>query len=477
MTNLMRQAINLCAILALTAGMTGCIRYEAKPLMPMQSAAALEARGLEDASLRQFLATNAPALAREWPRKSWDIESLTWAGWHFHSSIAVARAQYEVARAGIVTAGGRLNPVISSVFGYSATAGTGLNPWMPGLSLDVPIETAGKRNDRIEQARHASFAAYFGVATAAWQVRTHIRATALEWAAARKRQTFLETQLQAQDEMIRSLEQRVTAGALTAVELMPARVQRTRILVDLDDAKRVSMEALPRLADAIGLPARALQGVNISMDVFAGPSPRPAASLNIPERRQQVLQQRPEILAALEEYAATQASLQLEIARQYPDVHLSPGYQWDQGNSKWTLGMSLELPVLNQNQGPIAEAKARREAAAVRFMALQARVLSDLDLASASLQAAQAHQAAMEPVRAALETQRRSQQSLVDAGALDRLDLLATRVELAANELALFEARYKVEQAFLTWLDASQVGPLAAPSDAAKPITPQQTKP
>jgi broad specificity phosphatase PhoE len=30
-----------------------------------------------------------------------------------------------------------------------------------------------------------------------------------------------------------------------------------------------------------------------------------------------------------------------EIAKQYPDIHLGPGYQYDQGVNKWTLGFSV----------------------------------------------------------------------------------------------------------------------------------------
>ena len=54
----------------------------------------------------------------------------------------------------------------------------------------------------------------------------------------------------------------------------------------------------------------------------------------------------------------------------------------------WSSGASaFELPVLNQNQGPIAEAAARRAEAAARFNALQAKVLADIDAAVESFRA------------------------------------------------------------------------------------------
>ena len=62
----------------------------------------------------------------------------------------------------------------------------------------------------------------------------------------------------------------------------------------------------------------------------------------------------------------------LELARQYPDLHVGTGYTFDQGQNKWALGLSIDLPLLDQNQGPIAEAEAARDEAAARFVAIQA---------------------------------------------------------------------------------------------------------
>src|SRR5204863_91869 len=70
------------------------------------------------------------------------------------------------------------------------------------------------------------------------------------------------------------------------------------------------------------------------------------------------------------------------------DVRLNPGYQFDQGDNKWTLGIMFELPVLNQNQGPIAEAGARREEAAARLTALQTKVIGEIDQAVAGYRSA-----------------------------------------------------------------------------------------
>src|SRR5204863_2870979 len=98
---------------------------------------------------------------------------------------------------------------------------------------------------------------------------------------------------------------------------------------------------------------------------------------------------RADLLASLARYEAAQAGLQLEIAKQYPDVRIGSGYQWDQGESKWTISAGAELPIFNRNQGPITEAEARRKLRAAETLDAQARAINEIDRALQSLAAAQ----------------------------------------------------------------------------------------
>jgi outer membrane protein TolC len=158
----------------------------------------------------------------------------------------------------------------------------------------------------------------------------------------------------------------------------------------------------------------------------------------------------------LAEYAASQSALQLEIAKQYPDVHLSPGYQWDQGENKWQLGLSVELPVLNRNQGPIAEAAARRAESAARFEAMQAKVLAEIDRAVAMLAASRQNLDALQALSVAQKARRESVEAQIKAGAAERLDLLNAQFESAASVLAELDAQVKWQQAFGALEDAVQ---------------------
>jgi len=67
-----------------------------------------------------------------------------------------------------------------------------------------------------------------------------------------------------------------------------------------------------------------------------------------------------DVLGALCRYAASQAALQLEIAKQYPDIHLQPGYEFDQETTNGALESHWNCRWLNQNRDRLQRPKQAR---------------------------------------------------------------------------------------------------------------------
>jgi len=156
----------------------------------------------------------------------------------------------------------------------------------------------------------------------------------LDFVAAQWREAVLSSQTSLQQKIVTSLEQRQQAGAVSGAELGLVRVALAKAQAELADVQRQQAEARARVAEAVGVPVSALNGIELSFDFS---SPTALDDLTSSDARREALQSRADILSALAEYDASQSALQLEIAKQYPDVHLSPGYQWDQGENKWQL--------------------------------------------------------------------------------------------------------------------------------------------
>jgi len=450
------------ALLVVLAGatFTGCVRYRARPLAAAKAAADFESRSFSDAGLRVFLETNR--VAGEWPRRTWELDSLTLAAFYFSPELDVARAQWGTAQAGLRTAGQRPNPTVTASPQYNTTTLTP-SPWIAAVNLDIPIETAGKRGHRLAQAQHLSDAAKLNIATTAWQVRGRLRRALVDFYAASEQQDLLAAQQKAQEESVKLLEAQLAAGAVS-----PAEVTRERIALDTTrlaahDAKRQRAESRVALAEAIGVPVGAVDSVEIS---FVGLD-RVPPDLDAPAARRQAVLNRADVLAALSAYAAAEAALRLEVAKQYPDIHLNPGYEYDQGDNKWGVGLSLELPMLNHNQGPIAEAEARRAESAAKFNALQARVLAEIERGVAAYHAALEKSGTADSLRANLEKQERVLRGRFEAGDVSRREVIAGQVELATARLARAEAVAKAQQA-LGQLEEALQSPLQITNSSLK---------
>lgn len=438
----------------------GCARYHARPVDPAERARAFAARRLDDPALGDFVRRSAATPPSVWPPKAWDVTSLTLAAFYFQPDLDVLRARWAAARAGVRTAGERPNPSLTLAPGYDTTTSTP-SPWIPVVAIDIPIETAGKRGHRLALASGLSEAARLDLASAAWQLRGRVRAGVVALCAARNEEALLKEQQSLQDDNVRLLKLRWEAGAVSGFELSQARSAADASRLALRAAERRSAEAQVGLADAVGVPGEALDGVSLSEAGLDDARPDLSAS----QVRTQALLSRTDVLAALAAYAASEAALRLEIAKQYPDVHLGPAYQYDQGDDKWTLGIGISLPILSRNRGSIAEAEARRAEAAAAFDALQARVGADVDRALAGYRTALQLEADADSLLGELRRQEATARSVFELGEISRGDLVALRLQLSASALARLDAVTKAREAKGALEDALQT-PLPVARDA-----------
>jgi outer membrane protein, heavy metal efflux system len=447
-TNRILRTILLSGVFLTAAG---CVRFHPKPMAPSVVMDDFEARRLEALELRNFLLQNKEV--EEWPPAVWDLKSLTLAALYFHPDMDIARAQWGVARAGRITAGERPNPTLNPLIGYNSTSPVSeVTPWIPEISLEIPIETAGKRGFRIEEARNLSVAACWNILSTAWEVRSRLCGALLDVYSFSERELLLADQLKLQTEIVRLLVLQKEAGEVSAYEVTQARVALDNCRLAAIEAGRAKEDAMARLASALGLPRRALDGANISFDIFS------RAETEIPEGevRRHALLNRSDILTALFEYAASESALRLEIAKQYPDIRIGPNYQLDQTDSKWTIGIAFDLPIFNRNRGPIAEAEARRAESAARFLALQAQVIGELDAAVEGCRSAILKSRAAADLLANLSRQETSAQALRELGEISKLELLTIQLELNAGAQSRLEALVQAQEAIRRLENAAQ---------------------
>jgi outer membrane protein TolC len=439
---------------------------------PGAGAAALSARSLQDAGLQAFLAENlgrAPAASAGTGPAAWDFETLSWVAFYYNPSLALARAQWATARAVRQTASARPNPTLSLIPGYNTTRQPGVSPWFPAINFDFLLQ-GDKRARREDIAAADAEAARLAVLAIAWQVRGELHGALLDLQAASVREQMVSAQARLQDQLAALVTQRVEAGRASSSEAAMVRMTALRLHKDLADASTQVVAARSRLAAALGVPVNALSGQE-----FAAPPVPPFSAEALAAAQREALLSRADVLSALAKVQSAHAALELETARQQPDLHLGPGYQWDQGANKWSLALTFELPIFHRNEGPIAEAVARRAEAVAQFNLVQARVIAAIDAAVAAQSASTRQVAAMRTLRTEAAAENARARQRLALGAADQLDRLNAALELGSVELALADAESAAALAAGQLADTLQLPfpRLAALADTAHPSLPR----
>ncbi len=414
--------------LVLVLGCSGCTALSEEPAAPdRQTPTEILSRRLDDAGLTAFVKGAYP----NWNPGKWDADALTLAALYFNPEIASARTKLEVARAGETTAGQRPNPTLSVTPGYDSSHAS---PWFVGLNVNWPIETGNKRELRIERSQHLTDAAKYQIATAAWHVRAKVIRTLIDLHTARAAIDLYRNQAANLKRMLDVYAARSAQGQLQSEAATQSTINYQQALLNEGGAVKRFAEAQAQLAAAIGVSLAAVENIRIDTSALVR---RPA---EVPATLEAALARHNDLLAALAEYAAAHKTLQLELAKQIPDINIGPGYEWNGDYNKFTLGLSVTIPLLNNNEGPIAEAEAKRRLAADAFNALQADIIGRVETARAGLNAA---------IRILATTDR-----LVRAQR-EEIDHLKTRLHAGeASQLPLIMAQIEVDSAAVTRYNA-----------------------
>lgn len=439
--------------LLLSALLTGCAphRYHAAPISPAATAAALYSRSLDDPDLKEWMKQHGGFEAPSWPLQAWDLQSLTLAAYYFNPDLDVARANVAASDAAITTAAMKPNPSASVGPGYQGPSGA--QP-IAAFDFSLPIETAGKRGYRIANASHLSAASRLQLAQTAWTVRSRVRVALASYLFAVRASELLRSEAALRNEYVGLTEARFRVGEVPLPDLTTARIDLTALRQTLSAAEGQVQITHAALAAAIGVPDTAIAGKTL---VWAQADSPPLPS-SLPPRsvRALALQNRLDVQGALEKYEAAQSALQLEVARQYPDINIGPGYSYEEGSNFLSLVVSSVLPLRNHNEGPIAEAEAQRKVAGAQLLAAQSTVLADVDRSQAQYATAYT---TLEGATAAVGELRLQQQSALDllnAGETDQLTLVAAQLQTSVAERARLDALLQAQLALGLVEDALQ---------------------
>ncbi len=288
-----------------------------------------------------------------------------------------------------IQAGALPNPDLSFELDNAFGSGrrTGVRSAETTLQISQLIELGGKR-----EARIAAGAA--GIDSAVWQRRATelevVSETAVAFitvVSAQRRITIFDDQIAALDQLVPLLEKRVQEGASSPAETLRAKVAANLFRVERERAKTQLATARRDLAILLG-------DSSPNFGVAVGR----LASIGQPPPFQDILraiEANPQLMRWTAVTAQRNAELILARLKPIPDIRAAAGWRHFQetGDNAVRLGVSIPLPVFDQNTGNIMAAQQTLAKAGAE------RAINKLVLVSIAGRAYDALQGALEELR------------------------------------------------------------------------------
>ncbi len=287
----------------------------------------------------------------------------------------VGQDQVDAVRGSVVQAGLRPNPRL-----YLQSED--LRPWadnfdFPNQTEDYAyvgqlFELGGKRARRLDLAKANLLQAEVNRVLLNQQIAGRVAAAYWTAVASEGIEKLLGEDLHAVDEIVRYNKARVDAGAMRGIDLIRVQIERDRLLLALDTARREVVLSRIELFRQIGRTPDDRVRLADTLDSTAALK---TESLAV------VLATRADVASAREAVAAAEADVRLQRAVAAPDVDFLAGYKRNSGNNTAYSSVQIPLAFRNRNQGEVARAEATVRLEKDRLQQLELSVSAEISAA------------------------------------------------------------------------------------------------
>ncbi len=427
----MRQARKRCkggswlplGLVLMLAGLlaSGCQTYQPVPL----DLAAHEAEWRD----RRPPGISPRARVLDIPDVMLDYQGALKAALVLNPGLRLARAEAGVAAVSAAEAGRLADPTLE--LGIARLLNGAASPWTLGAGVGFSIPLSGRLRAAKEAASAAASVALADALVAEHELQVEFGVAWREMVSVSESVGKFSATLKQFEAAHQLVKRQVDAGTLDGAELTGVEVATAKLA-----AEKATVEA--RMSAAI---SRVLRMIGLHPSVEVGIELKEVEGL-VGELDVRLAEGHPRLVLARAKYTQAEAELKLEIERQYPDLSLTPGLEWDQGEPKVGGGVSIPLPLLNANRGPIAEARARRTSARIAVETLVEKLKGEAHELHRLRMASQARIHAIEKALIpALERQYEQLSELIELGRGSPLALLESIRGMQEAQLELQEAK------------------------------------
>ncbi len=315
-------------------------------------------------------------------------------------TLIATRAGVTIADANLITAGLRPNPVLSlggdhlDVLGTGFDDANGAGPAEYSVRVDFLLERGAKRDRRLALAQEERAIAEAEVLDAVRTLRLEVQQAFIDVQLARENLTLARDNAASLQEIVTLNQARVRGGEVAEVELLRSRIAAVQSQQAVRAAALKVRTEQRRLERVIGR----IPGVDpVEIAPFERPTPIADSPTDLHAR---AFRTRPDLVALRRAQARSQAEIRLQLAQGQIDFTIGGEYRRQQGlagtGNSLGLFFSMPLPVFDRNQGNVARAGHEERQADSRLRQLERVIASDVDLAVAQYEAAEAALKAVE---------------------------------------------------------------------------------
>lgn len=370
----------------------GCARYQARPLDREATLEELRATRLEGMVVkRSALDQRGLAMPQLDLADGLSEEEVVSIALTLNPDLKAKRLEIGEAQSLLVAAGIWPNPELGVSVGHGIGGASG---YTVGMDLLFELLRPNERSARKQAAQAQVDAKRAEVAAEEFRLATEARTGLLNVLAAEASVSQLTQATTLRQRVADLLRERREAGDVTELERSAAEMELGQVQRELREARREVANARRDLNRLMGLPPDYVLQLT---DAGKPLEIRTAYSLASEDLERRMLTGRFELRAREADYQRTEQELRLAMLRQYPRVSLGPTFERElEGDKSLGLGASIELPLLDRNQGEIAEKQAQRDQLRQAYTAALHQLRAECAAAYAGLRQAEEELAAQE---------------------------------------------------------------------------------
>jgi len=359
------------AIAWIAAGCAGCVAYEPLPLDPEVERLALAGRSLDGFVVQH----ERPGAGTEQTPGPFDLsdglneKELVAVALTLNPDLQARRLQIGEAQALLITAGLWPNPVLSANWrpGISGASGTTMD-----ADLLVDLLKFWERSARQDAASAKIRETAAEIVAEEWRVVAEVRVQRLAVLSLEQSKALLDEEVALREGVSDLVKRRRALGEGTELDVSAADLELAELKRDRRRAEGDLESARRELDRLLGLPPNyplrlTESGKPITITVFD--------DLEDQELERRFMAGRFELRAKEAAYERAEHELQLAVTGQYPRLNLGPSFNREPEGAKYLgIGLSLEIPLFNRNQGEIAAKESERKRLRAEYAALLHRI-------------------------------------------------------------------------------------------------------